>query len=82
MYQSMASFVVEPSDTLCILCHAPLSTMPLKRLAVCRHAFHDDCITQFLARYGSHTCPLCGVSIHKSPTKPSFFARMKRYFSC
>lgn len=82
MYQSMTSFVLEPSDTLCILCHASLSGMPLKRLAVCRHAFHEDCITQFLAKYGSHTCPLCGVSIHPSAANPSLFSRIKKYFSC
>ena len=78
----MTSFADEESDALCILCRARLSSRPVKRLAVCDHAFHEDCITQFLATYDSRVCPLCGASIHRVSLVPSFFARIKRYLSC
>jgi hypothetical protein len=58
-------FATSRDDTLCAVCLADYqNNEKLQQLPICSHAFHKECIDQWLVNHS--TCPICRVSLLQS----------------
>ena len=61
------SIQIEHFEDECSICYIEYNKDDnIRKLLVCDHKYHMECINKWITEYNNHTCPLCRSNILKN----------------